>query len=275
MSLLWRDRIQIFLAPDRVDLVRSYRGIKPKQTGRHVAVCEQTPGMPAWEAALAQLKQMLADETGAGISVIISNHFVRYAVIPPQSKIETPAELYAYAAFQMREVYGERATAWSLGVGSWDPVTGAVCAAIEHSLVERLQELAAQRAMRLKGIEPYLTGAFDHWHKRFDKCRAWFALIETGRLCLASLEGGAWRRISNQRIWHHVEDELLATLEREALLFSARGEAEEPVYLFAPEHPEFTLPHDCGWRVVPLQDDGRPAPPHYPQYLSAPMSKTA
>lgn len=275
MSLLWRDRIQVFFAPGRVDLIRSYRGIKPKQADRRAAVCERIPGAPVWEAVLAQLKQMLANETGAELSIIISNHFVRYAVIPPQSRIETPEELHTYAAFQMREVYGERASEWSLSVSSWDPGTGAVCAAVENRLIEQLQELAVQSGMRLKGIEPYLTRVFDHWHNRFGNSRAWFALIETGRLCLASLEGGAWRRISNQRMWHPLEDELLAALEREALLFSTPGEAVEPVYLFAPEHPEFTLPDDCWWRVVPLQTEGPPAPLHYPHFLSAAVTGAA
>ena len=94
--------------------------------------------------------------------------------------------------------------------------------------------LAAEHKMRLQEIEPYLTGAFDHWHNRFDNSRAWFALLEAGRLCLVSLEDGAWRRISNQRMWHNAEDELLAALEREALLFSTDREGgEELEYLVA------------------------------------------
>jgi hypothetical protein len=270
VSLLWRDRIQVFLAPGRVDLVRSSRGIKSKHADRHVRACTQVPGVPVWEPPLAQLKQLTEDGAGTEISIVISNHFVRYAVIPPQSKIETPAELHAYAAFQMREVYGERTAAWSLSISSWDPGTGAVCAAMAHSLIEQLHELAAQHKMRLQGIEPYLTGAFDHWHNRFDNSRAWFALLEAGRLCLASLEDGAWRRISNQRMWRNAEDELLAALEREALLFSMGRDAVEQVYLFAPEHPELRLPNDCGWQIVPLQSERRPAPPHYPSAAATP-----
>lgn len=270
MSLLWRDRIQVFFAPERVDLVRSYRGIKGKRTERQGAVCERVSGLPAWELALAQLKQLTEDGGGAEISILLSNHFVRYGVIPPQSKIETPVELHAYAAFQMREIYGERTAAWSLSTSSWDPGAGAVCAAIEHRLIEQLQELAAEHKMRLQEIEPYLTGAFDHWHNRFDNSRAWFALLEAGRLCLVSLEDGAWRRISNQRMWHNAEDELLAALEREALLFSTDREGGEEIYLFAPEHPELSLPDNCGWRTVPLQTEGRPAPLHYPSTAATP-----
>ena len=88
----------------------------------------------------------------------------------------------------------------------------------------------------------------------------WFALIETGRLCLASLSNGAWQRISNQQILHGVEDELLAALDQEAILFSGRKEAAESVYLFAPEYPELRLPADCGWHIISLQTESMLAP---------------
>jgi hypothetical protein len=207
---------------------------------------------------------MLPTGTGADIDILLSNHFVRYAVIPPQSKIETPAELQAYAAFQMREIYGERATEWELSMSSWDPVTGAVCAAVERSFLQGLEELAASQRMRLKYVEPYFTSVFDHWHGSFDNERAWFALVETGRLCLALLEGGAWLRILNQRILDDVEEELLVALEREAMLFSAPAGTSGQVRLFAPEHPGLTLPEGSGWQIVPLEDKTRPVPANYP-----------
>ncbi|MEP7371018.1 MAG: hypothetical protein ABI659_02210 [Nitrosospira sp.] len=269
MSPLWRDQMRVFFAPGRVELVRSYRGIKPVQAARLAAACERDPDSPAWEQPLRQLDQMIADAAGVDMTITISNDFVRYAVVSPQAQIVTPAELYAYAAFHMREVYGEKAGAWTLAMSSWDPCNGGVCAAIESTLLQRLNELAAHRKVRLKSMVPYLPEAFDQWRKRFDGERIWFALIETGRLCLASLSNGAWRGIRNQRMLRNVEDELLAALDQEAILLSARKEAVEPVYLFAPEHPELALPGDCGWRIIPLQTESMPAPSHYPLAVAA------
>ena len=270
MSPLWRDRIQVFFAPDRVVLVRSYKGIKPKPAMRLSVECGHKPGGAAWESPLAQLEQMIADAEGGGVIITLSNHLIRYAVLASQKNIANPAELQAYAGFHMREVFGERAMEWMISVSTWDPRSGGVCAAMERSLFERLEELAAHRKIRLQYVEPYLTAAFDRWHNRFDERRAWFALVETGRLCLALLENGEWRRISNQRIVHDVEDELLATLDQEAILFSGRKEASETVYVFAPEHPELILPEDCGWRVTSLHTDDMPAPPHYPSAAIVP-----
>ena len=262
MSPLWRDRVQVFFAPDRVELVRSYRGIKPKQAPKRTAECERDLGLPAWEQPLKRLDQMIADAAGADMNITISNYFVRYAVVSPQTQIATPAELYAYAAFHMREVYGERAGAWTLSMSAWDPCNGGVCAAIESTLLQRLNELTAQRKVRLKSIVPYLSEAFDQWRKRLNGERIWFALVETERLCLASLSNGVWQGIRNQRMLQNTEDELLAALDQEAILFSGRKETVEQVYLFAPEHPVIALPSDCGWRIIPLQTESMIAPLH-------------
>ncbi|SCX38640.1 hypothetical protein [Nitrosospira sp. Nsp1] len=267
MSPLLRDRIQVFFAPDRIDLVRSFRGIKPKEDLRLVAPCEREPSLPAWEPPLGQLEQMIEDAAGVDMSITISNDLVRYAVVSAQTQIASPSELYAYAAFHMREVYGERAGTWALSISAWDPCGGAVCAAIERNLLERLGDIAIRRKVRLKSIKPYLTSAFDQWRKRFDGSQVWFALIETGRLCVVLLSNGAWHRISNRRMLHRPEDELLAALDQEALLFSRQKEEVQSVYLFAPEHPEMRLPSDCGWQVVPLLTEGKPAPPDYPSAL--------
>jgi hypothetical protein len=164
----------------------------------------------------------------------------------------------------MREIFGERASDWMTSVSVWDPLTGGVCAALERSLFERLEDLAARRKVRLRYVEPYLTAAFDHWHKRFDNHGAWFVLVEAERLCLVLLEKGGWLRVSNQRIVEDVKDELLAALDQEAILFSEPREGIETVYLFAPEHPELMLPEDCGWRIAPLHTDSISAPAHYP-----------
>jgi hypothetical protein len=267
VSPLWRDRIHAFLAPGRVDLVRYFRGMKRRQPARHTAACGQKPGLPPWETPLEQLREMLSDAAGTELTVTLSNHFVRYAVIPAEAKIENPAELYAYAAFRMREIFGDKAATWELGVSKWDPSSGGICAAMERDLLERLQALAVDQKVELKGAAPYLADAIDQWCARFDRKKAWFALVETGRFCVASLRDGAWQRISSRRILYSAEDELLATLEQEAILFSGGKDPVEQVVLFAPEHPRLALPSDCGWRAVLPPAGSRSAPPHYPVAL--------
>lgn len=264
MSLLWRDRIQAFLAADQVVLSRSSRGLKPKAATRVSVRCEPRSGGSAWESPLDQLEQMVAGSDGAEMVITLSNRFVRYAVLPAQKNIANSAELNAYAEFHMREIYGERMTRWVLGISTWDPRAGGVCAAIEHGLAERLEEFATRHKIRLKYVEPYFTGEFDRSYKRLNGNRAWFALVETGCFCFALLDNGAWQRISSRRIMRVTEDELIAVLDQEAVLFSGRREAIETVYLCAPEHPELAFSAGCGWQAISLQSGDKPMPPHYP-----------
>ena len=112
MSPLWRNQVQVFLAPGRIDLVRSTRGFKPVQAAKVTVWCEPAQDALVWQAALQQLEKHLIDEPGAELSVTVSNHFVRYVALLPQAEIATPEEVNAYAAFRMREVYAERVDSW-------------------------------------------------------------------------------------------------------------------------------------------------------------------
>jgi hypothetical protein len=266
---LWRDGIQAFLSPTRVDLARHRSGIKRRESSRHSAACQRKQGLAAWEPPLKLLGEILADAAGADLRVTLSNHFVRYAVISHKTRIETPVELSLYAEFLMRQIFGDRTGNWELGVSEWDPGSGAICAAIERELLEGLQGLAADHKVRLKGVEPYLTSTIDWWRTSFDRKKTWFALLEAERICIALLSDGAWQRISNRRMLLAAEVELLSVLDQEAILFSEGKKTLEEVYLYAPEHPQLTLPNDCGWRIVSPLTGSRSVPPHYPVALDA------
>ncbi|MBS0424050.1 MAG: hypothetical protein JSR71_06410 [Proteobacteria bacterium] len=263
MSPLWRDRIQIFLAPERIDWVRATRGFKPVQAAKVTVLCEPMQGAPLWQAALQQLEKQLVGVSGSDLSITLSNHFVRYVSLPPQAEIMTPEEVSAYAAFRMREVYAERVDAWVLSVSEWSPLTGAVCGAIPRDLMTELEKMAARLHCKLKEIEPYFASVYDHWQKLLDGDKTYCAVVETGRMCISTQIGGVWHSIRNQRIAHSVADELLAALDQEAVL-SGNKAAVEQVFLFAPQHPDLTLPENCGWLIVPLPAEKIPALAYYP-----------
>jgi len=260
---LWRDQIQVFLAPERLDLVRFSRGFKPVQMAKVTAQCQHIQGAVVWQAALQQLEKNLTDAAGTDLSITLSNHFVRYVTLPPQAEIATPEEVKSYAHFRMREIYAERMDAWVLSVSEWHPVTGAICAAIPRVLMTQLEEMTARHQTKLKNIEPYLASIYDHWQKLLHANTIYLAVIETGRICVAILINGIWHSIRNQRILHSAADELLAILDQEAI-FLGNKETVESVYLFAPEHPHLTLPINCGWNIVPIPTEQIPVPAHYP-----------
>lgn len=269
MSRLWCDQIQIFFAPGRVDMVRAFRGIKPKLSSKISEVHGYQPDAVTWDASMRQLEHIIEKEDasssleGAEMVITLSNHFMRYAVIPPQREMLHPTELFAYANFHMREVYGERVEDWLISISDEDPYSGTVCAAITRDLYNKFKELASRYRIKLKQIEPYLTAAFDQWCKSFDDKRLWFVVIEPGRLCMALFSHGSWQGIRSQRIVHSVETELLAALEQEAIVSGWR-ESIEQVYLFSPEHPGLDLPIDKGWQFAYLPNEKISPPIHFP-----------
>ena len=50
------------------------------------------------------------------VTVVLSNHFVRYAVLPAQDGAATPEEELALARFQFAKIHGERAKGWEVRV---------------------------------------------------------------------------------------------------------------------------------------------------------------
>lgn len=272
MSRLWRDQLQIFFAPGRVDMVRTLRGIKANQSPRISEAYEYPPAAAMWQVSLQQLERLIEKENassnlkGAELLITLSNHFVRYVVVPPQREITDPAELLAYANFRMREVYGERASDWITSISDWDPYRGAVCAAIARDLYHEFEALALRHRIALKQIEPYLTAAFDQWCNAFNDKRFWFVVVEPGRLCMVLFSNGQWQGIRNQRIVHSAAAELCAALEQEAINSGYR-EPIEQVYLFSPEYPELELPAGEGWQFAYLPTEKIPTPLHFPSII--------
>jgi hypothetical protein len=260
---LWRDQLQVFLAPGQIGWVRTTRGFKPVQAAKVTVQCEPVQGAPVWQAALQQLEKHLIDVSGTNLSITLSNHFVRYVTLPPQAEIMTPEEVNSYAAFRMREVYAERVDVWVLSVSEWSPLTGAVCAAIPRDLMTALEKTAARLSCTLTEVEPYFASVYDRWQNLLNSDKTYCAVVETGRMCISTQIDGVWHSIRNQRIVHGVADELLAALDQEAVLSGNKATLEQ-VFLFAPQHPDLALPQNCGWLIVPLPAGKIPAPAHYP-----------
>lgn len=272
MSRLWRDRLDIFLAPDQFIVMLTPRGFRTRQSTRQVikneiqqdSVIEEQP----WQSVLTQLERWFTEQTGqirrgTELFITLSNHFVRYGVIAPQPALTNPQELMTYADFRMREIYGERMDERVLSLSSWDPYGGAVCAAISQALQAQLETLAQQRTIRLRQITPYLAMVLDHWAKALDNKNLWFVLLEAQRFCLVVIQQGVWRCVRNQRIVIDLQEELLAALIQESIVLGAEP-STMPIYVFGSEQGRIFPEASTGWRFMSLPDIRRSVPLHFP-----------
>jgi hypothetical protein len=221
VSPSWRDRVEIFLAPDRVDLTRFARGWRPRPGATHAQPCG--PGTDAGAAAIEALGCALGTLAwrGADASVTLSHHFVRLALVASTGGARG-AERAALARHQLRLVYGEPAEAWDAVLGN-----AGVAAAVDPALVHALRETLAAAGIRLGALRPFLADAFNAARAFLPDGPAWLAAVEPHRVCVAHLDGARWAALRNQRVSAAPEAALAGVLEQTRLANGIEADAAD------------------------------------------------
>jgi hypothetical protein len=244
VSPLFRDRLLIGLAPAEVSLAR-LRGLwRPRVVHKHSVACDPAFADEAWQGAVAVLKSVELPER-CDVTVIVSNHFVRFAIVPWNDALASPAEEEAYVRHHFAKVCGERAKTWSLR-SSQMALTAPprLASAVDGALIEGIRVAFPRHGkVRLVSIQPYLMAAINRFRREIPKSGAWLVLAEPGRACIALHVRGGWRSVQTTRgSW-------VAALERER----HRAEGEAPgLVLLAGAPPEHLT--GCTFRELSLED---------------------
>lgn len=248
MSRSWPDRHTAVLAPHRVALFRSRGAWHPRLERVAEAACAGS----SRGAALEALAGLLADPSlrRGRLSVVLSNQFVRYLLVPWRAEVAGPAELAGFAAICCDETFGEEPTGRVLVSARERAPSARVAAAIDTALLESLRAAAAASPLRLVSVQPYLGAAFDRLRRGLPRRDFMFLLAEPTRSCVLVASGGRWRSVrstagSNQ------PQALADLLEREAQLTGLADEGMPRVFVHAPGQHHLELPPCHG--VVPRQ----------------------
>jgi hypothetical protein len=147
-----------------------------------------------WSGALEDFgRKVAALGKRVDVSVVLSNHFVRYAVLPPQDGSATPEEEIALARFHFTKIHGERVKGWEVRVSE-----GLACA-IDTALLEGLKSCFVKTKPRLASVQPALMAAYNRARRRIPREGAWLVLSESERTCLARLAPQGWASVHNGR----------------------------------------------------------------------------
>jgi hypothetical protein len=243
-----RDRVSIFLGPGQVRLTRYARGWRPRPGIGHTIECGVAGG-PAWGAALEALGRALAGLRWqhADARVAVSNHFVRLALVPSAGRLRGEGERAAAARHALRATYGESADRWRVVLGHGGD-GDAVAAGIEAGLVDGISTTLAAAKLRAIAIEPFLATAFNRCRGSIGRGPAWLAAAEPGRVCVAYLDQGAWRRLRSERLRTGLGDELAAVLER-GRLAGGTGAGAGRVLLVSHEDARVDVAPASGWSI--------------------------
>jgi hypothetical protein len=178
---LFPERRVVRLSPDAV-----------AADGRTLA-CDPAFGAEPWQGALAALRGLGFDRPSR-VTVVLSDHFVRYAVFPWSDALATEAEEEAYVRHQFARVHGERARTWAL---RW---CDGLAAAVDRRLLEELAACFPPRGKaRLISVQPGLMAAFNRARGSISKAGAWLVLAEADRACVALHANGRWHSVQNAR----------------------------------------------------------------------------
>jgi hypothetical protein len=253
VSPSWRDRIGVSLSPGQVGLLRFARGWQPQLVHSEVAREEAEVDDVSGSAAVRLLASMLAGESTskpADVSVVLSDHFVRYVVLP-WSDVVSDEDWQALAQHQLRIVYGDIALEWMTTVAWQGPERPVLACASPKMLVDTLHATVRSAGMRLQSVSPYFVAAFNFCRRRLPDDGFWFGVVEPGRFAFGGVEQGTWVSVASRRLGGDETPRLAETLEQEVLggeSVAARGRA----FIFSPERELAAAEESMGWNLERL-----------------------
>ncbi|MDH3289257.1 MAG: hypothetical protein OEP48_16245 [Betaproteobacteria bacterium] len=218
MLRLWRDRLLVGFSSTELALVRVSGSLRPRIITKRAVPCDPAFGAEPWQGTAAALKDATKGLTGEplNVAVVLSNHFVRYALVPWDEALTGAEEELAFARHCFTKIHGERAKSWTLRVSKEPAGAPRLASAIDGALLDAIRGCFPKSGKaRLVSVQPYLMAAFNRWHRAMPAAGAWLLLVEPERACLALLAKGRWRTVQNAKGAFVSPQEWVTLLDRE------------------------------------------------------------
>lgn len=143
----------------------------------------------------------------AKLDVVLSNHLLRFAVLPWSAALSTEREWMAFAQHTILSTYGAEASGWRIRVCDGGRGKARVACAADAELLDAIASIE-----RVASIQPHLMAAFNARRKEFGREPGWFVQHEPGRLTLGLVADGEWKVLRNRQAsdqWRESLDDLL------------------------------------------------------------------
>ena len=251
MSPSLNDSLRIGLCPDRLIFARYGRGLRPRLIAKGALSFDAGTAEEPWRAAVAALPKALEAhaQRAADATIVLSNHFVRYALLGANDRLSSREEWLEYASHHFEKTYGARARDWDIQIAESGAAHPRLASAIDKALLAATAAAFENGRVRLLSIQPYLMIAFNRALPSMGHSSFWFVAEEPGRLLLGLVRDGLWRSVRARQTSACWCEELPRMLEREgALLASAEPCRDVLVSALDPDEPaasngfKFTAP---------------------------------
>ena len=278
MSLSLRDELRVVLCRDQVQLVRLGRELTLQ--GRQDRVLDKktysyVPDVaPLLDNVVRTLEMALSElpKKPAVAQAILSNHFVRYAMVPWSDRLSNEAEELAYAKHCFKQLYGATAQPWELRLNQDFAGAPQLASAVDGQLLQALRAVFVRANVKLKSVQPQLMTAYNNCQARLQNEDAWFVLFEQGSLCLGRVQQGHWNSVRTLKVGSDWLARLPEILDREAYLSELNASSDQ-IFLWAPEHSAAALPQSTRWKISMVAPVIRPGfLPEYDERFAAALS---
>ena len=218
VSLLWRDQVRIGLGPDRLIFAGYQRGVHPRLVRKDIIEVRPDAAQLYWQAAIDAVPAALAAYSAGkpDVTVVLSNCFVRYALLARNPAVRNEAEWHAVARHRMTSVHGKIAEGWEIRVAETVRNGPLIACAVDSTLLDGLQAKVAEARASLSSVQPYLVAVFNRIRPKIIHESCWLLIEEPGCLMLALIRSGQWLSIRCRHVDADWRANFPGILERES-----------------------------------------------------------
>ncbi|SFU62319.1 hypothetical protein SAMN05216350_103196 [Polaromonas sp. YR568] len=234
MSPLWRRRLCISLAPDAVAAVLMTRGRKPAIEKKLAWASKPDPSdTQPWHGAVRALAEGLGEleAKGADATIVLSNHFVRYALLPWSDQVTGAEERQAMARISFEKLFGSAAGGWAVRLSDDAYGKPSLASAVDMSLPDAIVQACHGAGVRPFSVQPYLMSVFNQYRKQLAAANTCLVVAEPRRVGLLMAGEDGWFAVRTLPLRNELSHELAPLLRRELLL---AGLPDARIYLHAP-----------------------------------------
>ena len=243
MLRLWGSQLSVALAPDKVVAVQMTRGWRKRVEKKAVWACKPlVSDRYPWEAAVRAMSAGLADfkVQGAPTRLVLSNHFVRYVLVPWADQVTGDQERQVMARINFETHFGSVSNQWDIRLSPGDYGRATLASGIDGALPGALQQACAEAQLNLISLQPYWMTVVNGYRSKLSAGSLCVVVVETGRVGLLMAKGGEWYAVRSLPIRDSLAQDLQPLIRRELLLAGLPTPVR--IYLHAPAEPGLTVP---------------------------------
>ncbi len=268
-------RLRVELRPGSVRVVRQVAFPRMRAVPARPIAVEPQPGSreqppEPWRAAVDALGVALREQRGrvGPVEIVLSDHFVRYLLIPWSEALVGDRERLAFARLAFRDLYGQIADTWDVCLDDQPAGQASFACAADRALAPSLREVVTRAGGQLVAVTAALADCINRHRSALKMQQFCLAAVEPGRISVVFHATSGWQAVRSRRVDGPLPETLPTLLKQETMV----GGATEGGMLYVcadalPDMAPFPVP---GWRMAFLgagDSAGRRAPD--PQLVAA------